>query len=538
MPDRRALRAGVAIAGALLCAPLLLPLVTGRMFVVGDLAWFHIPVRYLYGRALAGGDSLLWTPAMFRGFYLHGEGQLGAMHPLHLLLYGALPLAPALGIEIAVIFALAFAGMRLFLRRLGVGAAAAAFGGLMFAFCGYNLLNLQRINLVAVAAHLPWLALGVHGLFAADARARAVAFATLAGAVGSALLLGYPQVLAMGLLFAGGYGLVRAAVSGAWAPLPLAALAVAVGAAIGGAQVLPTLHFLASSERTVASADFAQTYSLHPWNLLQLWSPYALRMRVFADPSEFQIHEFSIYNGAFCTVGLCWLLVGAERVSRSLKWGVLAVFGLSTVLALGRYGGLNALLLHVPLFDRFRGPARFIVIVHFALAMAAAIAIDDLAGAAAPRAGRWRQLWPLLVPVGVSAMALLVAVAVFTGPGVPVNRAATVFRLAQGLALIASCAALFAGAARGRAVALALLPVFAAVDVGLWGYRFDFTPPPMTPHELALQYGVPPDATRGSAWRSSAAAGSRCLRRSGRSWRRGRASRPGSPSRSRCRRRG
>ena len=81
------------------------------MLVTGDLAWFHIPVRYLYGQALAAGDSILWKPAMFRGFYLHGEGQLGAMHPLHLVLYRALPLPPALSLEIIAVFAFALGGM-------------------------------------------------------------------------------------------------------------------------------------------------------------------------------------------------------------------------------------------------------------------------------------------------------------------------------------------------------------------------------------------------------------------------------------------
>ena len=208
--------------------------------------------------------------------------------------------------------------------------------------------------------------------------------------------------------------------------LALAASAVAAGGAIGGAQLLPTLHFLAGSERAVASADFAQTYSLHPWNLLQLRSPYALRMRVYADPSEMQIHEFSIYNGAFCTVALCWLLVRAERIPRSVKWGTVAVSVVATLLALGRYGGLNAVLSQAPIFDRFRGPARFIVVVHFGLALAAALAMDDVASRASVRARAWRPLWPLLVPVGLSAIAVLVALAVFTGPGVPIDRAATV----------------------------------------------------------------------------------------------------------------
>src|SRR5215471_3086277 len=79
---RRAMRASrlIAATAAALFAPLAWPLASGRMFWFDDLANVHIPLRHLYQQALASGDSLLWTPAIFSGFYVHGEGQAGLLH--------------------------------------------------------------------------------------------------------------------------------------------------------------------------------------------------------------------------------------------------------------------------------------------------------------------------------------------------------------------------------------------------------------------------------------------------------------------------
>ena len=85
----------IGCCSAVLFAPLAWPLVTGRVFVFGDLQSFNLPIRHLYQSALEAGDSVLWTPSLFSGFYLHGEGQVGMCHPLHYLLYRFLPLGPA-----------------------------------------------------------------------------------------------------------------------------------------------------------------------------------------------------------------------------------------------------------------------------------------------------------------------------------------------------------------------------------------------------------------------------------------------------------
>ena len=106
----------IAACSAALFLPLLLPLLIGRVFTRDDLAALHLPFRFLYQEALRRGESFWWTPAYHSGFYLHGEGEAGMSHPLHLLLYRLLPLGVAFNLEIVSTYAALLAGSGLLLR--------------------------------------------------------------------------------------------------------------------------------------------------------------------------------------------------------------------------------------------------------------------------------------------------------------------------------------------------------------------------------------------------------------------------------------
>src|SRR4051812_6348478 len=68
------------------------PILSGRVYVADDLGEFHLPMRAFYANQLDRGEPFDWCPDLYCGFYLTGEGQIGAYHPLHLLLYKTLPL--------------------------------------------------------------------------------------------------------------------------------------------------------------------------------------------------------------------------------------------------------------------------------------------------------------------------------------------------------------------------------------------------------------------------------------------------------------
>ncbi len=295
----------VLLCSAALLAPLALPLLRGRVFIYNDLSWFHLPLRHLYQQALEKGDSLLWTPAIFSGLYLHGEGQTGVFHPLHLLFYRLLPLRMAFNVELLTNYVGAFAGTWWLLRRLRFETVPALFGAMLIAFSGFMLLHHHHINMVAVVAHLPWLLAAADVLLVEDdRRTRRLAFAAVALLLGSQFLIGFPQGIWWNGLALTAFAAGRGLETGRWrAVLPLAA-AMAIGVLLGGLQVLPSADAIAHSDRAALSPAFSLAYSLHPLNLLQFWSPHALVGGSYTADDHPWLHEFGIYSGALLPVAL------------------------------------------------------------------------------------------------------------------------------------------------------------------------------------------------------------------------------------------
>ena len=336
-------RRALATALVILFGPLVLPLALWRILPFGDLGDFHVPMRFLYRQALQSGNTMLWSPALGSGLYLHAEGQSGMAHPFHLLIYRFLPLTAAINSKCLRAMSPRSAGMFLFLRHLSLRRDAAATGALLFAFSGFQLLHLNHLNLVAVTAHIPWLLYSADVLMTSpDSRRRAVAFAGVGLILGSEFLLGFPQgVWLNGVAL--GWLLVYRLANGS--PVSRAALvcgAAFAGVLIGGVQLLPTLDAVRTSFRAATTPEFRVTFSLHPFNLAQLFSPYSFSQRIYAPASnEWFVHEFGVYNGAISTLCLFWIPARWNALAhRRLAAGLLCLAAIAVVLSLGRYGGI------------------------------------------------------------------------------------------------------------------------------------------------------------------------------------------------------
>lgn len=487
----RAIAVLIAACSAALLAPLLVPLVSGRVFVFDDLSWFHLPMRYLYREALLSGDTVLWTPSIFAGFYLLGEGQVGMFHPFHQLLYRLLPLGPAFNIELIATYLAVFGGTFWFLRRLQVSRPAALFGAMLFAFSGFTLLHHQHLNMVAVVAHLPWL-LGAADILIVDERrrTRTLAFAALALILGSELLLGFPQAVWWTGLALAAYSLFRAIEVKRTRQLFPCAIAVVIGALLGAIQLLPTADLAAHSDRMAASSDFALIYSLHPINLLQFWSPYAFEAGAWSKLDQLWFNEFGIYSGAILPVAVIWVWVRRRALPerRTLIVAVTLFAALMLLLALGRYGGLAVVLSHVPVLRILRAPTRHIVLVQFALAILAAITFDDLIAIVEKRtaaiSGSMPALW-IPAAFGILTTLLLNTGVLPYGPQIFANVRAA----AAGVTCVLVVTLLVFLAGRQVRWALAALVIVTAVDLGVWGITYIYREPPRTIEDLTR--GIP-----------------------------------------------
>ena len=485
----------------LLYLPLCVPLASGRVFSYEDLVWFHLPMRFLYHRALHSGQSFLWTPELHSGLFLHAEGQVGMMHPLHLALYRTLPLWIAFNVELLTTYAAGLGGMWWFLRRLQLRPAACLVGAMSFAFCGFNLMHLNHMNSIAVAMHIPWLLWSADVLLVDDrARRRAIGFAVFAASLGSALLLGFPQYVWMSGLAVAWWIVVRL-----WSGAPprrvvLLAAGGVLGILAGAAQLLPTLESVRTSIRVGTPMAFRLTFSLHPLNVIQLWSPYAFPRRVYAELLEDELfpHEFALYTGALATMSIAWVaLRWRDARPRLIATAFLVLAAAGLVLSFGGYGGVYPLLARLPGVSGFRAPARHILLLHFALAGLVAMVIDDL-GTLSARALTlpWRRLWPLAIPLGCSVAVPLIA----AFGGIRIGDRSVLSgqaRLMTGVALMAVTVLLTALAARGWRAALPLLIVFSAADLAAWGLRYVWLGPPVTIASVQESVPVPPRAVAG-----------------------------------------
>jgi hypothetical protein len=483
----------ILAASAGLLAPLCAPLLTRRVFVYNDLVWFHLPLRYLYQRALEAGDSVLWTPALFAGFYLHGEGQIGAFHPLHQFLYRLFPLGAAFNLEIIASYPAAFAGTFWFLRRLQFSRPAALFGAMLFAFSGFNLLHHHHINMVAIVAHLPWLLASADVLMLDDrTRARTLAFVAVAALLGSAFLLGFPQAVWWNLLALAAFCVFRASGAQRWTLLLPCAAAVVAGVLLGAVQLLPSAEAAAQSTRMRLPREFGLGFSLHPLNVLQLWSPRFFLRGAYSEEDRMVFHEFGVYSGAILQIALIWVWVryGALLDRRRLIAAASAFAAIMFVLALGRYGGVATVLTYLPVLQSLRAPARHIVLVHFALAILAAVTFDDLLAIArgervAPSGRRLAAIW-IPAALGIATTAALNSHLLPYGPLTFANAPAA----AAGVAVVVVVTLLVHLAGRRMRWAIAVLVVATAVDLALWGIRFVYREPARTIGDLTR--AIPP----------------------------------------------
>ncbi|MBX6315753.1 MAG: hypothetical protein IRY99_22985, partial [Isosphaeraceae bacterium] len=482
----------IVLAACVLIALVARPLLLGGIYCIDDLNGFHLPLRIFYADCLRQGRSFDWCPGLFCGFYLQGEGQVGMYHPLHLLLYRVLPLIPAFNLELLLNYPALLLGQFYLLHRWGVRRDASWFGALVFALSGFPIFHYIHINALSVIAHIPWLLVGIDEI-ARGQDPRRLAWARLAVALltTSEILMGYPQYVWLSLLVEASYALLAWRGSGTGLGR-LWSIAAAKGLGIlgGGVQLLPTWDLLRLSVRESPSPSFLAIGSLHPANVLQWIAPYLYKTLVFAPSfqvdaaltpaaetiEDARVKEFGLYSGAMVPVLVAWYLSrsrgGGEGRSRRLGRGALVLGVMALLLAFGGYTPLFRLTSRLPVLRLFRVPARYLILVHLATSVLAALGFAELARGGGK--ARWRSLWPVAAVAAASVLAV-VAIRLLArrwpetllrpalGSGVD---------LAISAGLVIGAAALVIAVARGYRGALLGIALFAAVDQGLYAKKY------------------------------------------------------------------
>ncbi len=413
------------------------------VFSFGDIFLFFYPTHLAYANALRAGTLPLWEPNILAGFPLYAEGQIGALYPLHPFLYGLLPIDVATNYDILFHLAWVAIGTYLLARSFKMQPPAALLSAFAFGTGGFFFARLQHMSVLATAAWLPWL-MWAWEKYESEPRLdkRLRWFALLAVMSAIQLLGGHPQFAFSSALLLGLYCLVRwkrgpgsgtglisilgARLVGSRAerlrslapvrvlaeyfdPLRIvpAILFFGIGAAIAAAQLVPMFELAGFTNRAEGlSARFFNAFSLRPVHFAMLLHPF-----IQGNPFPGVSVEVVGYVGLLTFV-LAAAAIFVRRDRRVVFFLCIAV--VSLYLGLGDQSLLYRAFRHLPLFNYFRVPSRFMFWFTFAAALLAGFAFDYFLARARLSASVTRGQKAV-----VACFVLIIAAVVIAVPAVP-----------------------------------------------------------------------------------------------------------------------
>lgn len=406
----------------------------GQVFYWGLPALQFVPWRAYGFEMLRAGHLPLWNPYNGGGAPLFANYQSAFLYPLNwpgLLM----PSQPLLGWWMSVTAVLhlflAGVGMGLYTARLGLPVIGRGVALLAFALTSYTMARLGTYPVVSAVTWLPFMLWAVLGIMQGGGGVRAVAWLGLF--TGLLLTAGHAQTGWYVLLLAGLYALwsLGRAGWGRWPRLLWALLAVMLGVGLAGLQLLATTDLTLNSQRAGSYGEVERAL-LYSFRWVRLWGLVAPNF--FGNPGDGStivrgvFYEYGAYVGVIPLIGAfaaVWAWISKRNrgdlplYMRDVPfWAGVALVGL--VLGMGSSTPLYPFLYrHVPTFDMFQAPVRWLLWLVMAMAILGGI------GAAQWGTGRrvisWtrRALMALLALVMILAVApVLLPAAVMTARGV------------------------------------------------------------------------------------------------------------------------
>ncbi|MBC7228003.1 MAG: YfhO family protein [Thermoflexales bacterium] len=349
----------------------------------GDLWGQLYPVWSFVAEWVRRGVFPLWDTRMMGGDPIVAEGQYGLLNPLNWPLFLVYPIPQWLVLlRGAFSLWLAGAGLYLYLRRSPVwrlGQAPALLGAVAYMFSDPFVVHLGHPQFNDAMAWLPWAFLGVDR---ATRSGRQIPKAALP--VAMLLLAGHGQASLYGSLALGLYALWQAA-EGSWPQglqrLGRLAVAGAIGIALAMPALFPGLERLPFTERTGVPPELRRGYEFLSAMVVDFLTP--LFHGRGAD--QFWLTPERVESGYIGAVALFLVVPGILGTPRSRRtWAVIGLGVLAYVFSLGYRGPLYPMVAHLPLFAESWKTGRAIFLVSFALAVLAALGMEQLS-----RGPRW-----------------------------------------------------------------------------------------------------------------------------------------------------
>ena len=410
------------------------PLFAGEAFFWGTPLLQFVPWQRMAAEMWRAGHLPLWNPLLGCGAPLAANYQTAAFYPLNAL-HLFLPAEVALSWTTALHVALAGWGMYGWGRAVGLDRFPAFIGAL--AFSGSGFLVGRAALFPSMAFTFPWLAVWLWRAEALMRNRRPRNALWLGLSLGLGLLAGHAQTALYGGLMLAAYLVFRTLQQarkqkskrageqetgssinpahlevgnwnlkfGIW-NFSWVILSLAIGLGLAAVQLLPTAELMIQSQRAAGvDTDFAMTYSLWPWRLITFAAP-----DFFGNPGRGDYWGYATYWEDAGYVGVLPLLLAigvamGRKRGRKATWAGLVRFwaacaAVTLVLALGKNTPVFPFLFrHVPSFNLFQAPARWLAITTIALAALAALGAQSW-----PPGQRGQRRGALWVVVGIALL--------------------------------------------------------------------------------------------------------------------------------------
>jgi len=380
---------GVALlVGSIAFLPFVHGIANTQSFYFRDISRYFFPVRHFLLEGLLRGELRYWNPLAQEGIPIPFPP---ISYPFDLLQLLS-PDPAGLSLILALHVPLAAVTFLLLGRFIGLSGTASAAGALVYALGGFCLSTLNLYVHLEAMAWAPAVILGM--LMARRGGGGSVALAALFAAV--ALSTAGIEVVTQAVIVGGVLGFSRK-----WLGQMRVALSLVLGAGLAAPTLLVMSALVENSGRGKGfTTDVVLAQSIHPITFLQVivggfyGDLTDLTNRWWGSnffPNGFP-YILSLYLGPLV------LLTGAVGIlgKHPLRLRILGLLLLFALISMGRWAGLTPIVEMLPIWRKFRFPAKAFFTVHLAAALLTAIGIQTLS---ADRKA-WRKLALLCLGIG------------------------------------------------------------------------------------------------------------------------------------------
>lgn len=362
------------------------------MFIRGEVLFWGTPMLQFVPwhqfalETIQTGTIPLWNPLLGTGAPLLANYQSALLYPPNVILW---ILGPDFGhgYMIALHLIVAGVGMALIARKLGIGFFGQCVAGVTFSLGGYMVARAWFISINHAAAWLPWIILFTERIL--DQMKERPPFKTswpsilgLSLCLALQWLAGHAQTAWYSLLLLVGWSVWRFSQNRQasivlWGFTRLL-LAGGIAFLISAAQLLPTMEYLALSQRASSlDREFALTYSFWPWRFLGFLFPDLFGNPAVGDYWGYGNYwEDAIYIGILpilFALGAIWRAIRKPSNQVSIDRFLLVTSIITIIFALGKNTPIFTFLFdHVPTFNLFQAPSRWNLLLMFSLSLLAA----------------------------------------------------------------------------------------------------------------------------------------------------------------------